>query len=165
MKQIWNKELDNSFVLLKKSESDLYISVDKLHVKYNESANTLLVNNRLADLMEIHKNLPIGNLKYSHFIELINKAQHGDNNSTEEIEYSYIFYRLLNEYIIYWAGFGRIGYGRISAFEEITGCSLDEKKSYPVFTFDTLSNMITPILGFYAKKIYQPLSPFWKSSD
>ncbi len=161
MKEIWNSALDNSFVSYYKSDKDLNIAIQKIVVKYNECKNPLLVGNTLGELMEVHKNSFVGNVRYADCINEIAAAQNRNDKAVEELEYKYIYYTVINEAIFYWAGFGRIGKKRIEAIIALTGCSFNDENYNPIFTFEMIQELLTQLMKFHINSLYSPLPSFW----
>ena len=77
------------------------------------------------------KNRQIGNTTYASFEKLIKASQQGDNFKIEELEYSYLYYLLTDESILYWSALGGTGISKNQALNELSGIRIDaEIKSY-----------------------------------
>lgn len=123
----------------------------------------------IYDSMKTSKTLPIlenllsqkqkkvGNTYYEFFLPLITGAKNGDSSKLEEIEYSYLYYRLADECVLLWGAFGGTGLNQIDAIGKMSGLILEtpEIKTY---------GHIEQILGqfcaaAYLKDNYKKLPP------
>jgi hypothetical protein len=77
-------------------------------------------------LMElIGKRKDVGGLVFQNIFNLVNSARSNNNKAIEELEYSYIYYALANEYLFRWSACGMIGQNKQEAFIAVTGIGVN----------------------------------------
>jgi len=126
MEFMWN-EINSNFNKNKWEDSSIgYAELQKIY-SYTSTAKT---HNLLMSLIQ-DKNRQIGNTTYASFEKLIKASQQGDNFKIEELEYSYLYYLLTDESILYWSALGGTGISKNQALNELSGIRIDaEIKSY-----------------------------------
>jgi len=107
MNSIWDSQLQNSFLKFKNTETDVSIAYQKLEIEYSNASKAFAGGTTLIDLM--NQQIDIGGINYKNSIALINESQNGDNKSTEELEFRYIYRLLSNKAVLMWAAFGHTG--------------------------------------------------------
>jgi len=98
----------------------------------------------------------VGDLSHSGMTNLVNRAESRDNKAVEELEFSYLYYALANEYLFRWSASGMIGKNKQEAFIAATGIGVNT---------DTMSNYGNSLnllgqLGAsqFLQRNYKPLS-------
>ena len=128
MNSIWESELYNSFTGFKNSEKNIFDAYEKIEIEYSNAAKAYALGNTLLDLMK--QQVDIGGINYANSIALIDKSRGGDNDSTEELEFRYIYRLLSNKSVIMWAAFGRIGLTQSEAVNQILDTHINFSQSF-----------------------------------
>jgi len=154
MDAIWDNQLQNSFKELSRTETDIIFAYQKIEVEYATASKAFASAEILMNLMNQQND--IGGINYKNSIELINKSIKGDNTSTEELEFRYLYRLLSNKSVLMWAAFGRSGFTENEAISQVLGHSI-----YPNQTFKYAS--ILDLFGQvgiapYLNNVYIPLT-------
>ena len=123
MKSIWESQIDNSFNRFKNTEIDVLVAFQKLETEYSNASGYFTSGNTLIDLMNQQQD--VGGLNYRNNIPIIRRGQSGDNQAIEELEFTYLYYMLVNKATLMWAAFGRKGFSRVDAIAQVTGVVIE----------------------------------------
>lgn len=145
-----------------------------------EAEEYLLLKRRKIQLEKIHPNLesllednvPVTDLLvFLDYVPMIHNAENGSNKDVEEIEYSYVFYQFISDFIFRWATMGLLGKNPSEACyiaTEMLSGDANFKSFENVFkTFNKTASTFLSGQGITneGKKvkigIYVPLSPLW----
>ena len=141
----------------------------------------LLVKRKKIQLEEIHPNLenslennvPVTDLLiFLDYVPIINNAKNGSNEDVENIEYAYVFYQFISDFIFRWATMGLVGKNLHEACyiatEMLSGDANFESFEDVFRTFNFTAGICLAGQGVTDKGekvkdfgIYVPLSPLW----
>lgn len=103
----------------------------------------------------INRGKDVGGLRYTNILGLVNSAKSSNNKSVEELEYSYIFYALANEYLFRWAACGMIGKSKDEAFQIVTELQINTNS---MTTYEHALNLLGQFgAGAFLQRKYRPL--------
>ena len=116
-----------------------------------------VVNQRLMSLLESDQ-IVCDDQKYSQYVDMIEKAQNGNNDSVEEIEYSYVYIASVIELVLPWVACGLLGMNKHKAFTEVAGGDIG---GFSIESFGDAYNHFNTLVNFQIGPSYKKLPPLW----
>ncbi len=156
---IWNS-IYEIFKNVEHTGKKVYFDFNKARDSINNNYRTAQLNDvRPVLLSLLEKKLNAGGLNFNKFSNLVLAARNKENKAIEDIEYTYIYYSLANEYLFTWAAYGLLGMTRYNAFIETTDFEINTE------IMTNYENSLS-LLGQYGtaqflNKNFSPLSPLF----